>query len=184
MSLDPRALSLSNNDRQPLKNADIERRLRALEALAFSTNDRLVGCSLRVTDGTNPVAGNYAWTAIGLGDERLDTNGGHAAGSSDWTVPTSGWYAVSVMGCWSNSNTAGDRGVRVLHVDSGYAIVDECRASAALFTQHGKSALRYYSQGNTLRFEAQLNGAGAIVPHVQGAGADGSGMDVYLVRAM
>lgn len=144
----------------------------------------VIGCSLRATNGTNPVAGVYNWTGIGLSDERLDTNNSHTSGTSTWTVPRTGWYDLTALGCW-DVNANGQRGVRIINTsDSNRVLVaSEINATGGgAWTQHGNTAKKYLTAGHVLSFQAENINSGAIVSHVQTtAGGDGSGMDVFFV---
>lgn len=157
---------------------DFESRIAALEVLI-----PVVGCSLRATDPTNPVAAPYPWQAISLSDERLDSNTSHAPGGANWTVPKTGWYDLSVMGCW-DTNPSGNRGVKLIDTSdtNRVLIADECQATPNAFTQHGHSVKRFLTVGHVLEFQAQQLNSAAIVSHRQGAGtADGSGFDCFYV---
>jgi hypothetical protein len=141
------------------------------------------GCSLRVQNNGNPVAGPYNWTACAMTIERLDTGGSHAAGAT-WTVHRSGWFYLAVSGCWQ-ANANGQRGVRVTDQSNAgeVLIANEVDATTGgLFTQHGHSVLRHLTEGHVLQFEAEQLNSAAIVSHAQGAGsADGSGFDAFYI---
>lgn len=135
----------------------------------------------RLPNGTNPVAGPYAWTTIGFGaTPRLDLWKAHV--TNVWSLPRgkSGWYLVCVHGTWS-ANAAGQRGVRVINKAGQPVAIDETQAAGAGYTQQGVSELIYLPEGDTLAFQAQQLNSAAIVSHQFDASSTGSGMDIIFM---
>lgn len=139
------------------------------------------GCSLRIPmSGSNPVAGTYGWTNINVDDALYDSNGSRSGAS--WTVPYTGWYDISVQGCWASNGAGGQRGVRLVTVNGGVTQVLCASQVQALpngfATEHGANNKKYLSGLSVVTFQAYQLNSGAIVSHIRGNDNDGSGFDM------